>query len=100
MDTFALARYCTVFIEWRKAVIFVQQHGQTIATKGPKDRLSIKLLPQVRLMVALGEQLLRLEHEFGMTPAARANFGIELEGAAKQGRASGKLLGKERFFND
>jgi P27 family predicted phage terminase small subunit len=100
MDTNTLARYCTVFCEWRKATEFVQRHGQTISTKGPKDRLTIRLLPQVRVMIALGEQLLRLEHEFGMTPAARASFGIELEGGEKQGQESGKILGKSRFFQD
>jgi P27 family predicted phage terminase small subunit len=100
MDTNALARYCILFCEWRKATDFVQRHGQTIGTKGPKDRLTIRLLPQVRLMVVLGEQLLRLEREFGMTPSARASFGLELEGKDKQDRKAGKILGKGRFFSD
>jgi P27 family predicted phage terminase small subunit len=100
MDSHTLGRYCTIFCEWRKAVEFVQRHGQTISTKGPKDRLTIRLLPQVRLMIALGEQLLRLEHEFGMTPAARASFGLALGSKNKQNCEVGKILGKERFFND
>jgi P27 family predicted phage terminase small subunit len=100
MDTNALGRYCVIFTEWRRAAQFVERHGQTISTKGPKDRLFIRLLPQVRLMIALGEQLLRLEHEFGMTPSARASFGLEFEGKGKQTGEAGKILGKGRFFAD
>jgi P27 family predicted phage terminase small subunit len=100
MDAMALGRYCTVFVEWRRAVSFVQQHGQTLNTKDAKGRIIIRLLPQVRLMVALGEQLLRLEHEFGMTPAARASFGMELEHETKKNHETGKALGKARFFQN
>jgi P27 family predicted phage terminase small subunit len=98
MDTNTLARYGTLFVEWRKATAFVQQHGQTLTSKDAKGKITIKLLPQVRLMIALGEQLLRLEHEFGMTPAARASFGLELDGGGKKGGDRPRFWVRRGFF--
>ena len=92
MDRNALARYCFLLLQWRKAKEFIEQHGQVLPTKDPKGRVKITVLPQFKILMALSNDLLRMEHEFGMTPSARAGFGIQRESGERRDP------NKSRFF--
>ena len=54
------------------------------------------LYPQVRLMLALSDMLLRLEQQFGMTPSGRAALGVEL--ARSMPKTTHPLTGNPRRF--
>ena len=95
MDVNALARYATLFVEWIKVLKFVEQHGSTIATKSIHGKIEMKIYPQAKLMTIWSVDLLRMEHEFGMTPSARASFGLDRANVLKKGQ---EPEGKERFF--
>jgi P27 family predicted phage terminase small subunit len=95
IDTFALGRYCSMHVQWLKAKAFVEQHGQIISSKESKNRVSIRIMPQLKIMLALTVELGKLEHEYGMTPAARASFGM----VATEGKPQART-GKDRFFAD
>ena len=81
IDQHALARYAANSVLWREARDFVAKHGTTYAVRGrpPYGQelgpvTGFKLYPQVKLALSLEEHLLRLEREFGLTPAARARL--------------------------
>ena len=73
IDGNALTRYCVMFAEWRKLWEFIEPRG-TIYTLKAQGKLPAAVMtwPQVRTALALGEQLGKLEREFGLTPSARA----------------------------
>ena len=100
MDVNIVGRYCVLFGQWLKAKEFVEHHGQVISTKDSKGRISVRLLPQMRIFRDLNNALLQLEGELAMTPSARAGLGIDLQAQEGKSRALGKLTGKERFFQD
>lgn len=88
-DGNALTRYCSMFVRWWKAEEFLQKNGDSYpiyqTTKGGElvyDKNGRKILrymqqwPQVSIAKSLNASLLRLEQEFGLTPAARAGLSI------------------------
>ena len=87
-DRLALGRYCQVFAKWREAEQFLADSDQ----KNVKGYL-IRLGPYelASLAIRYGDQLLRLEREFGLTPSARA-------GLAKPKDNVDENRGKSRFF--
>ena len=100
VDTNALGRYATLFVEWKKAAAFVQQHGQTFSTPtADGQHVNVKLLPHMRLVVGMSTELHRLEHDFGMTPSARASFGMELDKYGDQLEVNRQTENKNRFFS-
>lgn len=77
-DGAAMARYCTLLIQWRAARAFVEKSGQTYPMRNSKNEIiQINTFPQVHLILSYGRALLDLEREFGLTPSARARMGIE-----------------------
>ncbi len=76
-DQFALGRYCVYMAQWLAVTAFLRDHGETYLSE--KHGWSIPLLyPQARLSLQLADRLLHLEHQFGLTPLARAAIGIAL----------------------
>lgn len=73
VDANALARYCVTFARWRECEEFIQQFGMTQTYK-QDGRVVIEEFPQVSRASRLSDQLLKIEREFGMTPAARVNL--------------------------
>lgn len=94
-DRNALARYCKLWMEWRKCQQFIDRNGTTYMPKDDCGKPKGKLMkfPQVDYSLKLSTQLLRLEQEFGLTPAARSN--VRVENMANEGCVNPKL----RFFN-
>lgn len=77
VDGHALARYCALSLRWRKALQFVEKNGETYPVKDATGVvIGLRTFPQVWLVKSLAQELLRLEREFGMTPSARAAFGL------------------------
>lgn len=98
-DRNALARYCTLFARWRDAEEYLHENGSVYEEKavvgiGKHSQVVVKAFkeyPQARLAARLADQLLRLEHDFGLTPSARA-------GLAKPAAKPDENRGKARFF--
>ncbi len=93
LDANALARYATLWVRYRKCEEFVAKHGDTYVARGKpgKDRepgpaIGFKLYPQAKQALALSVELLRLEREYGLTPAARAR--LSTEGAVEEDETS------------
>ena len=101
-DENALARYCELWVRWKQAAAFLRERGEVYAIKedvpdgkgGTTERMKcMQQWPQVSIVNKLGDQLHRLEQQFGMTPAARANIHV----AKPDGQADEKDE-KARFF--
>jgi P27 family predicted phage terminase small subunit len=80
IDQGALVRYATLWTSYRRSAEFVAKNGEVYPVRGkpgPDGKpqvFAFKAYPQAKLMVSLSAELLRLEREFGLTPAARARL--------------------------
>lgn len=96
VDGDALGRYCVMWKMWRDALAFVRENGMSYVTKDKDGKpAGARAWPQVKIANQLATQLLRLEQEFGLTPAARSR--ISVEAVAPQTERK-KDMGKSRFF--
>jgi P27 family predicted phage terminase small subunit len=76
-DRNALARYCDVFVRWRKAADFLEKNGDVFPINDAKGKLKcLQQFPQVAIYRNLALMLLRLEQEFGLTPASRTRIQV------------------------
>lgn len=85
VDENALARYAVLWVRYRRCEEFVAKHGEAYPTRGrdkwdgtPGTLLGFKAYPQAKMALGLAAELLRLEREFGLTPAARARLSAEV----------------------
>jgi P27 family predicted phage terminase small subunit len=77
-DANALARYCTVWVRWRRAEDFIQRYGSTYPIKDESGNVKCFLaFPEVAIAHRLAMVLTRLEAEFGLTPSARSRVNVE-----------------------
>ncbi len=77
IDENALARYCSTWVRWRRARMFLDKHGETYMLKDEKGNPKCVMpFPEVAVANKLATTLLRLEQEFGMTPASRPNLEV------------------------
>lgn len=77
-DAPAFARYCDFSVVWDDMLDFVRKSGHAHPVKNARgDVVGVRLYPQVRNMIQIHELLLRVEREYGMTPAARARMTAE-----------------------
>ena len=80
LDQSALARYASLLVDYRGCEEFIAKNGTTYVVRKPQTGqpqgvvVGFKLYPQVRLKLMLCDELLRLEREFGLTPAARTRI--------------------------
>ncbi len=102
-DGHAIERYCRLFVEWRGLQAFLDKagHGYTLYLRDKNGAFIIddngqKIIrcriqhPEVGVRNKLDVDLLRLEQNFGLTPAGRAGITV-LAPAAE--------TGKSQFFN-
>jgi len=82
-DVGCLRRYCELSAMYLRAAAVIQEQGIT-------DDAG-RLRPEAGLMGALGDRLLRIEQQFGLTPASRSRL------PAPEGDATG-AENKVRFF--
>ena len=77
IDGNALARYCEMWARWRAVSEFVVRHGESFPIKdGQGNLVGFRSLPQARTASHLSGELLRLEQQFGLTPAARVGLTV------------------------
>lgn len=77
-DRRVLERYCVEFCLWWKATEFVKQYGISYPLKDENGKVKCFMQwPQVAEMHRRGATLLRIEQEFGLTPASRARLKVE-----------------------
>jgi P27 family predicted phage terminase small subunit len=92
IDGNALARYCRLWVRWRKMETFIQEKGEMYPLRNDDGNVKCFVQwPQVAIANKLAQQLTRLEQEFGMTPSARARIQV-----APQPQEA--ACGKARFF--
>ena len=78
MDGRAFTRYCELFPVWDDLMAFLRKSGHAHPVKNAKGEVvGVRPYPQLRLALQVSEHLLRLESQFGMTPAARARLVVE-----------------------
>ena len=79
-DSNALARYCETFVAWKKNNTFCQERGEHYPLRDDNgDIKCLQLWPQATQRNKQALLLLRMEQEFGMTPAARARIQLNIE---------------------
>ena len=96
VDEKALARYCELWARWLEASQWIQANGEVWEKKDEEGNLTYaQQYPQVGIVNKLGEQLARLESQFGMTPSARAGLTVDNDKNKTKGKPA---QGKSRFF--
>ena len=91
IDGNALARYCTTWRKWRKCEDFCEKHGEVYISTSKTGEKVARKVPQATMAMNYSDQLLRLEGQFGLTPAARTSIVVNKKKPGK---------GKERFFQN
>ena len=102
IDAIALARYCDMLAQWVQIRRFLEQHGPTHAVRGepgmnekgeavPGRVLGFRAYPQVSVCLRLQQQLITMEREFGLTPAARTRIHTAEEAGIKDGQSEGDI---------
>lgn len=82
-DVLAFARYCEAFARYVELKTWLAKNGTTFAKKNPKGKVVwVGEFPQAIEFRRWHEILIRLENNFGLTPAARARLNVEASGAA------------------
>ena len=78
-DGNAIGRYCVLLVRWVSAVRFLEKYGESYpvtSRSGDSVTTVFRQFPQAATATKLATLLLRLEQEFGMTPASRANISV------------------------
>lgn len=89
IDGIALARYCSLLVVWLDAARALRESGTKYAIRDkpvngrPGRVLSLRVSPDVGVVSRLHRDLLAIEREFGLTPAARTRIRTQADGAAK-----------------
>lgn len=81
IDRNTLARYCVLWVRWRRAEDVLESEGMTYETETKSGSIILQR-PEVTIAKALAAELLKVEREFGMTPGSRAS--IKVEGPAQE----------------
>jgi len=70
-----IIRYCQTWSRWKQAELFIQKHGESYPIKDEKGNVRcVQQFPAVATAHKTATILLRLEQEFGLTPASRPNI--------------------------
>ena len=90
IDGVVLGRYCVLLHRWIEAIEFIRKNGPTYPVRAePRGDqrtgrvVAVREFPQNAEMRRLNQQLLVLEREFGLTPAARTRITVNAEQAVK-----------------
>jgi P27 family predicted phage terminase small subunit len=84
-DGAAIGRYCVLLVRWIEASKFLAKYGETYPYKDDQGRVKgWAQFPQVATVNKLSVLVLRLEQEFGLTPASRAGLCVNLNSSTPQ----------------
>lgn len=85
VDGQTLTRYCTTWVRWRKAQEFLETHNEAYPILDENKKLKyMAQWPQVAIEHKLSLVLLRIEQEFGLTPASRSRIALPNEEQNKE----------------
>lgn len=79
-DRRVLSRYCLLTEQFQRAVDHVRENGMTQITQTGYSQLSA----EGSLVKTLSAELLRIEQQFGMTPASRSTIKVSPHAAAPE----------------
>lgn len=89
LDEYMLGRYCELLAMWGSANAFLAQSGRKYPIRAESKNgragrvLGFKPWPEVGMVFRLNRELMAIEREFGMSPAARSRIMISAEKGAK-----------------
>ena len=96
-DEVTFAKYCATLSKWIELEAFWQKHGSVYPIRDQKGAVtSFAIFPQIGLYLRLSDALIKMEQQFGLTPASRAMLKTPHE-VPKHGNAK-EHEGKMRFF--
>ena len=76
-DGNALRRYVNAYVRWESAAKFIAQYGETFPIKDADGKVKcFQRFPQATTYAEMHQMMLRIEQEFGLTPAARARLAV------------------------
>ena len=78
LDRFAIERYCDLLVQYRLVADSLAREGMTDTVIDTKGREQLRARPEVGIQKTLVSALLKLEHEFGLTPAARTRIVVDV----------------------
>lgn len=79
IDGNALARYCAMWVRWKRAADHLEKYGESYPLKDNEGKVKCFMpFPQAAVVNKLSIMLLRIEQEFGLTPASRSRLQIEV----------------------
>jgi len=82
-DVYAFGKYCECFARWLELTALLRQKGSIYTLKDAKGKPKyVHEFPQAAEQRRLYELLLRMEVQFGLTPAARSRINVKVEPAA------------------
>jgi P27 family predicted phage terminase small subunit len=77
IDAGTLARYCDAFVRWKAAMEFLAKNKEMYPIKDGDGNIKCWMhWPQVSTYRTLSALLLKIEQEFGLTPASRSRIQI------------------------
>jgi P27 family predicted phage terminase small subunit len=99
LDEQTLHRYCECWAVWSKAKREVELYGITYIPKRPDGSAGsvVRPIPQVKIMKEMNETLLRIEMQFGMTPASRPELPAPKGGANSGNDIVAKMMAATRM---
>lgn len=72
-----VARYCVLFVRWWDLQAFIKKYGMHFPIKNEKgDVKCFQQFPEVGAANKTGMELLRIEQQLGLTPAARTSIHV------------------------
>ncbi len=90
IDGEALARYCQLVTMWRDCTAFIEKNGRSYPVraesgdpKKPGRIVRFDAFVETSMAMRLARELLAIEREFGLTPAARSRIQVAAETASK-----------------
>lgn len=99
LDEKTLERYCIIYVRWKKAEEFLQTNGTQYEVVTREGSIKWYAYPEVKIAKELAGELLKIEREFGMTPASRPEIKIINEGTNTTNGEESEEKDKERFFS-
>jgi P27 family predicted phage terminase small subunit len=93
VDAASIERYCHLSLRYKRATAFILDKGITypILTKEGEVKY-FATYPQVAEANSCATQMLKLEHEFGLTPASRVGLTATAQGNANSDAEDSELL--------
>jgi P27 family predicted phage terminase small subunit len=93
VDAASIERYCHLAVRYKRANTYILQNGITypILTKEGEIKY-YATYPHVAEANSCASQMLKLEHEFGLTPASRVGLAATQQGNANTDEEDEQLL--------